>query len=221
VDTSKVSLGEMIAGISALALFIFMFLPWYGIDSVGGFDVGSVDANGNAWEAFSFIDILLLVAIIIVGGLVLASAADATPDLPESPGTIIALTGAVATVLVLFRLIFTPDFDAGGLDLDVDVGREIGVFLGLIAAAGMAYGGYRAREEAPAAAGPRTGGSTAPPPPAPAAPSTPPPPADPPPAASTPPAGGGAPPVDSPPAAPSQPPAPGGDQPPSGGQSQY
>lgn len=217
MDTSKVSFGEMIAGISALALFIFMFLPWYGIDSVGGFDVGSVDANGNAWEAFSFIDILLLVAIIIVGGLVLASAADATPDLPESPGTIIALTGAVATVLILFRLIFTPDFDTGGLDLDVDVGREIGVFLGLIAAAGMAYGGYRAREEV-AAAGPGTGGASASSPPAPAAPS-PPPPADPPPAASAPPAGGAAPAADPPPAAPSQP-APGGDQPPSGGQPQ-
>jgi hypothetical protein len=149
VDASRVSVGEMIAGASALALFIFMFLPWFGVDSVEGFAVGGVDAN--AWESFSFVDILLFLAIVVVLGLVIARAAAALPELPKPPGTIIAAAGGLALLLVLFRLIFPPGFDSGVVDVDVDLGRKIGVFLGLIAAAGMAYGGWRAMNEAPAA----------------------------------------------------------------------
>lgn len=149
MDVSRVSLGEMIAGISALALFIFMFLPWFGVDSVEGFGVGDIGANANAWESFSFIDILLFLAVVVVLALVLTRAAANTPDLPQSPATIIAAAGALAVVLVLFRLIFPPGVDTGVVDVDVDLGRKIGVFLGLIASAGIAYGGWRAMNEAP------------------------------------------------------------------------
>jgi hypothetical protein len=216
VDTTKVSPGETIAGVSALALFIFMFLPWYGVDSVGGFEVGG--GSVSAWEAFSFIDILLLLAIAVVLGLVLARAADAMPDLPQPPGLMIAAAGGLALLLVLFRLIFTPGVDTGGFDVDVDLGRKIGIFLGLIAAAGMAYGGWRASNETPAIAG---AGRDRPAPPAAPAASTPPPAASTPPPAATPPAAPAepastptpppAPPADPPPAA--DPPSPGGQPP--------
>jgi hypothetical protein len=146
VDTSRVSVGEMVAAVSALALFIFMFLPWFGVDSVEGFGVGDIGIDANAWEAFSFIDILLFLAVVVVIGLVLASAAASTPDLPQPPATVIAAAGALAVVLILFRLIFPPGVDTG-VDVDVDMGRKIGAFLGLIAAAGIAYGGWRAMNE--------------------------------------------------------------------------
>jgi hypothetical protein len=214
VDTKKVSSGEMIAGISALALFIFMFLPWYGIDAVGGVEVGGfgIDTDVNAWQAFSFIDLLLFIVSIVVVGLVLAKAAEASPDLPAPPATAIATLGGVAVVLILFRLIFAPD-GTGDVDIDVDVGRKIGIFLGLIAAGGITYGGWRAMQEVGPVEAPRA--STPPP-----APSTPPEPASPPPAQQTPPPA--APPAASPPSAPpADPPAsapPGGDRPPYGGQ---
>jgi hypothetical protein len=157
VDTSRVGVGEMIAGISALALFIFMFLPWFGLDSVDGFGLGDVGIDASAWEAFSFIDILLFLVVVVVLGLVLASAAASTPDLPQPPATIIAGAGAIALVLVLFRLIFPPGVDGGFADIDVDLGREIGVFLGLIASAGITYGGWRAMNEAGAPNPPQPG----------------------------------------------------------------
>ena len=150
MDTSKVSRGEMIAGISALALFIFMFLPWYGLDSS---DTFGVEANLSAWEAFSFVDVLLFLVSVVVIGLVLAAASDATPQLPQPPALIIAAAGALALVLILFRLLVTPDLDAGVVDIDVDLGRKFGIFLGLVSAAGIAYGGWRAMNE-PVAAGP-------------------------------------------------------------------
>lgn len=185
MDTSKVSPGEAIAGISALALFIFLFLPWYGIDSVGGFGVGDLGGSLSAWEAFSFIDILLFLAAVVVVGLVLAHAADATPELPQPPALIIAVAGVLALVLILFRLLVTPDLDTSSVD--VDLGRKIGIFLALVSAAGIAYGGWRAMNEP--VAGPGDRGDRLVPPVAPPASSTPP---------STP-AGGAAPPATDPP----------------------
>jgi hypothetical protein len=149
VDSSKLGVGEIVAGIGGLALFVFMFLPWYGVDSVGGFGVSGVDLNVSAWESFSFVDILLFLVAVVVVGLVVVQMAESTPDMPAPPAQIITIAGVVALVLILFRLIFTPGFDTGGLDIDVDLGRKIGIFLGLIAAGGIAYGGWRATQESP------------------------------------------------------------------------
>jgi hypothetical protein len=147
VDTSKLGVGEAIAGISGLALFIFLFLPWYGVDSVGGFGVSG--GSASAWEALSFVDILLFLISVIVVGLVLAELAEATPQLPQPVAQIITIAGVVALLLVLFRLIFTPGVDTGPVDVEVELSRKIGVFLASLAAAGIVYGGWRASNEAP------------------------------------------------------------------------
>jgi hypothetical protein len=48
-------------------------------------------------------------------------------------------------VLILFRLIIVPD---GSIDVEgVDLGRKVGIFLGLIAAAGITFGGWTAMNE--------------------------------------------------------------------------
>jgi hypothetical protein len=160
VDSSKLGVGEIVAGISGLALFVFMFLPWYGVDAVGGFGVNGVDAS--AWEAFSFIDILLFLVCVVVVGLVIVALAETTPDMPAPPAQIIMVAGIVALVLILFRLLFTPGVDANGFEIDVDFGREIGIFLGLIAAAGITYGGWRASNEPKPLTEPATPSSTPP-----------------------------------------------------------
>jgi len=144
VDSSKLGIGEAIAGISGLLLFVFMFMPWYGIESVGGFGVDGSDVS--AWEAFSFIDVLLFLITIVVVGLVLVQLAEATPELPRPPAQIMMVAGAVAFALILFRLIVAPGVD-GDLGLEVDLGRKLGILLALIAAAGITYGGWRAMNE--------------------------------------------------------------------------
>ena len=146
MDTSKISFGEMVAGASGLALFIVMFFPWYGIKTEfeGLGDIEGV--NGNAWESFSFIDIILFLVIVLAVGMAVARAAGAMPSgLPAPAGTIVAAAGALAVLLILFRLVSTPDPDITG-DA-VDLSRKIGIFLGLIAAAGIAFGGYTASNE--------------------------------------------------------------------------
>jgi hypothetical protein len=141
----------MIAGASGVALFIFMFFPWFGGKATGNVPgAGSFSVNGgnvNAWGAFSFIDILLFLVAVIVVGLVAAKAAGSLPDLPAPLGTIILGAGGFALLLVLFRLVDTPDPGVSGLSIDISVTRKIGIFLGLIAAAGITFGGWTASNE--------------------------------------------------------------------------
>jgi hypothetical protein len=167
MNAQDVGRGPIIAAISAIALLIFMFFAWYGVDSISasgfGFEQeisgdqleqlgGGGDTSASAWQAFGFIDILLLITIIGVVALAAASAMGAGIDLPVSPSALIAGLGGIAFLLILFRLIFTPDAVGGadlpeGVEVDVDVSRKIGVFLGLIAAAGMAIGGWLAMQD--------------------------------------------------------------------------
>jgi len=150
VDTSRLSQGELIAGVSGLALLVVMFLPWYGVDvSVAGF---SASESANAWEVFSGIDIVLFLVGALAVGLAAARLAgvDLPPDLPV--GAILAGAGALAVLLILFRILDVPGPDIpSGVESNIDFGRKIGLFLGLLAAGGLAYGGYRALSESPTA----------------------------------------------------------------------
>jgi hypothetical protein len=58
---------------------------------------------------------------------------------PVAGSSVTALLGLIAFVCVVFRLIDPP---GGG-----DVSREIGAWLGLVAAAGVAWGGYLGMQE--------------------------------------------------------------------------
>jgi hypothetical protein len=158
VDTSKLTLADQIAAASGFALIIILFLPWYGVDvNVGAF---SASESANAWEALSFIDILLFLIGLVAIAVPVAKATDSLPA--EVPGPLAVLVaGGLGVLLVLFRLIDLPTPEGGG---GVDFGRKIGIFLGLIATAGIAYAGWRANEEAPA---PSTPAAAPPPPPAP------------------------------------------------------
>ena len=156
MDTSSVRRGEWIAGISGVALFFFMFFSWYGIDAgslnipagvpqdiaqqaIDNAEAAGLDTTATAWQAFDFIDIILLIAVVVSVGYAVIGLTGSSPDLPVAGSAVTALVGAIAFVLVLYRLIDPPGGDG--------VGREIGVWLGLIATAGIAVGGYMGMQE--------------------------------------------------------------------------
>jgi hypothetical protein len=133
--------GEKIAGASGLALLIIMFLSWWGapgdlgdLADLAGVDV---DTSANAWQLASILDILWFLAA--VSGIALAAMAvqSAQVNMPVAMSAITAGLGGLATLTILYRLIDTP----------YDADRKYGVFLGLIAAAGIAYGGWTAMQE--------------------------------------------------------------------------
>jgi hypothetical protein len=185
----KLSPGEKIAGGSAIALFIFMFFNWFGaeVSGVGGFS-GTVSGEaGNAWDTLDFIPIVLLIAVIaalVMSGLRLADSAY-EPPVPMS--ALVTVLGVISVLLILFRIVDPPTFASFG-GVSVDATLSVGIFLGLIAAGGIAYGGYSTMREEGITFGDTadrlsSGGSAPPPPPQqqPSAQAPPPPPSSPPP----------------------------------------
>ena len=150
MDTSKVSFGEMVAGVSGALLILFMLiLDWW------GYDVGegalSASAGASAFQWLSLLDIILLLIGLIAVGLTVARASGNMPELPQPPGLIIAAAGALAVLIILFRIVIPGDGPAGDLvglaGADISSTRKIGAFLGLIAAGGIAFGGWTAMNE--------------------------------------------------------------------------
>jgi uncharacterized membrane protein YhaH (DUF805 family) len=148
MNVERLSTGEKIAGVSAILLFIFMFFDWFTAEvsvSSGSF-VGSASAGGSAWDALEVIPIFLVIAIVAAVGVAVVRLTDADFEPSISMNAVVALLGGLAVVLILYRIIDKPG--GGSLaGVSVDVSPAVGIFLGLIAAAGIAYGGYRAMQE--------------------------------------------------------------------------
>ncbi len=148
MELDRLNLGEKIAGVSAILLFIFMFFDWFGVEvsGVNGFSGTISGSGGNAWDTLDFIPIVLVIAI--VAALVLAGIrlADSTVEPAVPLSAAVAVLGAISTILVLYRIVFPPNFASFG-GVSVDATLSVGIFLGLLASAGIAYGGYTAMRE--------------------------------------------------------------------------
>ena len=183
MEVDKLSTGEKVSAVSAVLLFIFMFFDWFGVkvSGVPGFS-GSVEGGGgSAWDALDVIPVFLMLAVIVAIAVAVIRLTDADLEPPISLNAIVAGLGGLAVLLILYRIVSPPDL--GGIaGISVDVTLKFGIFLGLISAAGIAYGGYSAMREEGAtfgdAADRLSGGG--PPPPSPPSPQQPPPPPAPP-----------------------------------------
>jgi hypothetical protein len=122
-------LGELVGAISGLGLLVASFLPWY---SAGGEDV-------SAWQAFSVVDLLMAAASIAALGLAVVAIARLSVSYPAAGSAISTGFGALALILIAYRLINPPGSG--------DTEREIGAWLGLLAAGGITLGGYLGMQE--------------------------------------------------------------------------
>jgi hypothetical protein len=59
---------------------------------------------------------------------------------------IVTVLGVISVLLILFRVIDPPSFGSFG-GVSVDATLKLGIFLGLISAGGIAYGGYSTMRE--------------------------------------------------------------------------
>ncbi len=124
MELGRLRKGEWLAGIAGLALLIVMLLGWYDRPDVV-----------NAWEAFSVLDLLLLLTALAGLAVAVLAAANRAPALPVASAVIAAGLGIVMTLVVLYRILNQP----GPNDL-VDV--RPGAYLGLLAVLGVAAGGW-------------------------------------------------------------------------------
>ena len=149
MEVDKLSRGEKLSAVSAILLFIFMFFDWFGVEVSGvpGFS-GTVTGSGggSAWDALDVIPIFLMLAIVVAIGVAVIRLTDADVEPPISLNTFVAALGGLAVLLILYRIVFPPDFGSFG-GVSVDATLKFGIFLGLLAAVGIAYGGYSAMRE--------------------------------------------------------------------------
>ncbi len=153
-DRNRLSQGELIAGIAGFVLLIDLWFKWYGVKVSGGggllkgFDIG---VSATAWQVFSLIDIILFLVALIAIGVAVMRALNQMPSLPYPPATVVAAAGGLAVLLILFRIIDTP-VDTHGVN-GIDITRKFGLWLGFLAAIGVAYGGWRAMQASGASFG--------------------------------------------------------------------
>jgi hypothetical protein len=169
-DTTRIRFGDMVAGIAGAVLLISLFLNWYSVSAkVDIAGISREQSEGfSAWSAFGFIDILLFLIAVVAIAMAVLRAMNVMPRLPISPGMIVLALGVLALALVIFRLLSLPsggevsEIEQPGLE--IDYGRSFGIFIGLIAAAAIAVGGWltwneEGKPKPGAATGPAGGGA--------------------------------------------------------------
>jgi drug/metabolite transporter (DMT)-like permease len=114
--------GEWVAGAGGVALLASMFLTWY--------------SGASAWQAFSVLDVVLALTALVPLALFVLQATRESPSLPVAFSVLTMLAGAIATLLILYRILNQP----GPNDV-VEV--EPGAWIGLAAAAVTTAGGWR------------------------------------------------------------------------------
>jgi hypothetical protein len=148
VNLGRLSNGERISGISAILLFIFMFLHWFGSKDTGELRLFSV--GRNAWEALDYIPIVLIITIIATLAMVVLRLTNGVhrPSIPINLA--VAVLGIISVALILFRVVDPPNFGSfreiwGTITIEGTV--QFPIFLALFAAAGVAIGGCLAMRE--------------------------------------------------------------------------
>lgn len=143
MNVGNLRTGEKILGISGIVLIVSMFLTWWSIDfgpAVGqlaeglGLDAGdfAVDTTFNAFQVSNFNDIIWFItgAFAIAVALIAASRSDI--DSPVALSAVVTVLGALSLLLIVIRLIDPPG----------ELSRDYGLFIGVLAIAGITYGGW-------------------------------------------------------------------------------
>jgi hypothetical protein len=152
MDLRRLRVGEWVLGAAGLLLLVSLFLPWYELkeDVIIG-PVTRFEASASGWEAFSILDVLLALGAVAAVAVVVVTAAHSTPALPLAMQSLLTLVGAALLLLVLFRVVNSPEvtFSAQAQDSVVrgvsdNPDRALGAALGLLGTFGIAVGGLLA-----------------------------------------------------------------------------
>ena len=124
------SIGEKIIIIAGAILFIDGFLPWYSIDfgPLGSITRSGWQSPGAIWSMLAIVIGLAMAAVVVLKGLT-------EVEIPDNVGgqswpKILLGGGVAALVLVLIKLLNESSF------------LGFGFYLGIIAAAALAVGGF-------------------------------------------------------------------------------
>jgi hypothetical protein len=145
----RLSSGERISGGSAMLLFALTAFDWFGVKASGG-SLSLFDVGRNAWEALDYIPIVLLVTTVIVLAEAMLRLIHTGRKLAPPVTAMIVILGTTSTLLIAYRIVDPPSFGSFGTSFGIVTYEgtvKLPIFLALVAAVGVAYGGYRAMRE--------------------------------------------------------------------------
>jgi len=119
---SRLRAGEWVAGAGGAGLLVALSLDWF--------------SGASAWQALSVLDIVLALLALVPLALFVLQATRASPSLPSAFSALTIVAGALAALLILWRIIDQP----GPNDA---VGIRPGAWIGLAAAVVAAAAGFR------------------------------------------------------------------------------
>ena len=140
MDLSKLTKGDKIVlGAGLLLIIDLLFLPWHKISVAGIIDV----TRTGVQSPNSFYGVLaLLLAVVMVAQVALSKLSTAKlPDMPVPWGQVHLIAGVAAFVLLLLKLLVETS------------SLGFGAYLGVLLAAGLAFGGYTISQESKHATG--------------------------------------------------------------------
>jgi hypothetical protein len=133
---------RQIALVSALGLFVSMFLPWYSKTVVEG--AKAAQTSQSAFSAFSFVELAVLLVSSGVLAMLFSRAEGREFRLPGGDGTIVMIAGGWAALLIFYRMLDKPTLQ-GTQKITATVGVEWGIFIALLLAIGLLAAGRRMR----------------------------------------------------------------------------
>jgi hypothetical protein len=139
-ESERLRPGEWIAGAGAVLLLVFMFaLKWYGLQASVAPTASTlgVSTSVNAWDGLTTLRWLMLVTIAVTLTLVYFQGTRRAPAIPVTFSLFTMLLGGLTLLLLIYRVLIN---EPGSDDL---VSTKLGAYLGLVAAAVIAYGGYK------------------------------------------------------------------------------
>ncbi|PZR69831.1 MAG: hypothetical protein DLM63_00880 [Solirubrobacterales bacterium] len=171
IDLSRLRTGEKLAAACAALLFVDMFLHWFrasaSISSANPVINEQLHANpvlqavlthsargADAWTAFSVIDLLLLLTIVVTLGMVVVAATQRSVGFAVIASVIATPLGALSTLFVLIDVLISkpggwapPQASISGLTGSFRVTTQVFGWLGLLLTAGLTVGAYLAMRD--------------------------------------------------------------------------
>jgi hypothetical protein len=151
--------GELLAAAGAAALFVVLFLDWFGVAGAAGIAVDGAAPSGalhtTGWSALGwFLVVLLVLAMAAAAALALLTAANRPVAQAVAAAIITTVIGGFAALVLLLRLVTQPGLGAGLPNALVDV-KPV-AWLGFLCALAIPVGGWLAladeRTDAPESA---------------------------------------------------------------------
>jgi hypothetical protein len=142
----RLRIARWIVAVGAVALFVFVFFfDWYGGTVRGlppGTHLSGAAASTTGWQTFTVSRWVWLLTILVALGSTAVAATGYRHDGPVPVSVLAAGLGAVASALILVRIVHHPGPSFGSGAIRISYGIKSGIWFGLVAALAITVAGY-------------------------------------------------------------------------------